>query len=279
MLAQPEFSPLAMRLPPDGFLSPLMDPWRQQTRQSAHAWFSLVEDLNRSAIAILPKLNPQTSSDREIGAAAMFGRALQSFEAVILLTERGMLADAGSIARNIVESAIYLGGLSMLDDFPRRMAASNNRHYFTMAESLAHQIETKGCDGETQDAIELRQLLEDVKTQGHMRKSINLRDLAIETEMDGLYDVVYRQLSGDAAHVSLASVERHVARGASGRIERLIFGPQRDGLESILSAATSALLGAMEVLHDVFPIHDIRQAIDEHNARHHSIGALRARRG
>src|SRR5690606_32278458 len=109
----------------------------QETRENAHDWFSLVEDLNRSAVATLARLAASSSSDRELAAAALFGRAVQSFEAAIILAERGMLADAGTIARNIVECAIYLAGLAQLEDFPQRLAADNNAHYAAMARALA----------------------------------------------------------------------------------------------------------------------------------------------
>jgi hypothetical protein len=49
-------------------------------------------------------------------AAAMFARALQTFEGAIILAERGMLADAGTLARSIVETiaAVLVAGLDFL---------------------------------------------------------------------------------------------------------------------------------------------------------------------
>ncbi|CAN7766006.1 DUF5677 domain-containing protein [Cupriavidus necator] len=259
---------------PDGFLSPNVDAWRQEVRENATEWFALAEDINRASVAILVTLAPSSGSDRELGAAAMFARALQSFEAVILLTERGMLADAGALARNIVESAIYLGGLAMIADFPQRMAASNNAHFASMAAALAAHLEDDMGDAEA--AADMRTLVDDVKAKGYVLKDIKLLQLAKEVGLDPLYQVVYRKLSGDSAHASLESMNRHLARNASGRIEKLKFSPQRDGLEHILSAAIAAFLGAMEVLYLIFPQDNIRLTVDVHNTRHHALSLPRA---
>ncbi len=199
----------------------------------------------------------------------MFARALQSFEAVILLTERGMLADAGALARNIVESAIYLGGLATIANFPQRMAASNNAHFASMARALATHLEDDMGDAEA--AADLRTLVDGVKAKGYDLTDIKLLQLAKEIGLDPLYQVVYRQLSGDSAHASLESMNRHLVRNASGRIEKLKFSPQRDGLEQILSAAITAFLAALEMLYVVFQQDEIRLAIDVHNTRHHEL--------
>jgi len=204
----------------------------------------------------------------------MFARALQSFEAVILLAERGMLADAGALARNIVESAIYLGGLVMIADFPQRMAASNNAHFASMAAALATHLEDDMGDAEA--AADMRTLVDDVKAKGYVLKDIKLLQLAKEVGLDPLYQVVYRKLSGDSAHASLESMNRHLVRNVSGRIEKLKFSPQRDGLEYILSAAITAFLGAMEVLYLIFPQDNIGLTVNVHNRRHHALSLPRA---
>jgi len=230
-----------MNLLPDGFLSSNLEIWRQEVRKSAADWFTLTEDINRASVDILTTLNPSSGSDRELGAAAMFARALQSFEAVILLTERGMLADAGALARNIVENTIFLGGLAMLADFPQRMADSNNKHFASMAAALATHLEDNA--GDLDAAEDMRFMLEDVKAKGYVLKDINLLQLAKEVGLDPLYQVVYRKLSGDSAHASLESMNRHLVRNASGRIEKLSFHLNEMALRIFCQLQSQLFLG------------------------------------
>lgn len=256
---------------PDGFLSPKFSDVRNEVRAFAPLWFELADEINRSAVALLPTLQPNKTSDPEIGGAALFARALQSFEATILLAERGMSADAGLTARSIVESAIYMGGLVLLEDFPERLKADNNAHYFKWAKALAEFHESNGDEEGAQNAGELRELLQTVTDQGHKHKSINMRELAKEVGLDPLYDVVFRKLSGESAHPSLQSIERHIRRAANGRIEGLAFKPQLDLLPSILSAAISAILGAVEIVAVLFKDKEVRAIFEQYNARHHAL--------
>ncbi|WP_199031336.1 DUF5677 domain-containing protein [Ralstonia sp. ASV6] len=160
-----------MNLLPDGFLSEdVLQPWIKGIRAATPEWFALVGDINRSAVHILTRLSPSRSSDREMVAAALFARAVQSFEASILLAERGMLADAGSLARNVVESTILLGGAAYVEGFPRQLASNNNAHYYGMAKAIAEQLEQWGDDDQVEDASSLRGLLSQVDEQGHRKR-------------------------------------------------------------------------------------------------------------
>lgn len=241
-------------------------------RASAPEWFGLVDSMNRSAVAILPTLEPQRSSSKEMIAAQLFARALQTFEATILLTERGMLADAGTLARSIVETTIYLGGVATKENFIVRMAADNNHHFHEMGVAIAEHLERDGGEGGKFEAEELRKALKAAKEGNFKFGDIKLRNLAKEVDMDPLYEVVYRQLSGDSAHPSIASCERHLVRDASKKVERLVFKPQRDGLERTLSSAIVPLRGAMEALSHVFSRPDIAATVDTYNAHHQRLG-------
>lgn len=84
-----------MNLIPDGFLSEAVDHWIVDAGASAPKWFSLVTDVNRDAVRVLTTLAPRRSCDRELIAAALFARAAQSFEASVILSERGMHLGCG----------------------------------------------------------------------------------------------------------------------------------------------------------------------------------------
>lgn len=218
-------------------------------------------------MAILATVQPEKSSAEQLMAAALFARATQSFQASILLTERGMLADARTLTRSVVETAIYLGGIALVDDFVGMMAASNNAHYYGMADGLAGHLE-QGDDADQEEAGGLRALLKSVKEGGHRIADIKLRKLARDVGMDPLYEVMYREISGNAAHPSISSAERHIVRNALGDIEKMRFKPEREGLEKTLSMAITAILGAIEPIGLIFDRDDVRSFVDSYNTRH-----------
>ncbi|MDO8070007.1 DUF5677 domain-containing protein [Janthinobacterium sp. SUN176] len=257
-------------LPKDGFLSTILDEWSAETKKSAQKWFSLINELNIAAVAVLPSLELQRSAQKEIVAAALYARALQTFEASVLLTGRGMLADSETLARSVAETAFFLGGLAVINNFLVRMAGANNSHFFKLGYASVELLkrENKSLNP---DAAELKQFLDEAKLQGYRENNINLNQLAKEVGMEALYDTVYRQLSGNAAHPSVASSERHIMRGIGGNVENLIFKPQRNGVEKALSVALFAFLSALEAIGVIFKRADIQTTVELYNIRHQAL--------
>lgn len=264
-----------MKMPAEGFLSPLVSDWRSVAHEAASERFALAYEINQACVAILSTLEPSFRSDRELIGAALFGRALQSFEATILLAERGMVADAGLVARSIVECAIFQAAVATIDDFPKRMAASNNAHFASMARSVADQLAAGVDKAEHDQSQDIRKLLEEIASTAVMPADIKLRQLARETGMERLYEIVYRKLSGEAAHPSLASIERHFRRDEQGLIAQLIFAPQVDGLSDLLGSAVTAGLANLQALAETFRRTDIADIYKTFNDRHRIIAMER----
>jgi hypothetical protein len=64
--------------------------------------------------------------------------------------------------------------------------------------------------------------------------------------MTDLYLTVYRKTSGDAAHVTLNALDRHVVSDASGNLVGFHFGPFPKDTVDTLSSAIAALYHATE---------------------------------
>lgn len=237
----------------DGFLSPQIEDWRLSSCASMREWVVLVARVNNTALEIIQRLAPEGTSRREMFGAALFARAVQSFEASVILAERGMLADARTLSRSVVETSFFLGGLARISDFHEQMAADSNKHYYGMADGLSRMLRESNGSEERKDAEALKDLLHDVKAKGYRTQQINMRELAKKVGMEKLYQVVYRQLSGDAAHPSITSIEKHFARN-DGAVEKLIFSPQRDGIEEALSVSIAAVMFAMEAVCEIFKL-------------------------
>jgi hypothetical protein len=73
-----------------GFLSPEIAAWIGKHRAENRAWFSLAMDLNSVAQQELLLLEIRLEDNKAVLAALLFVRGLSSFQAAILLAERGM---------------------------------------------------------------------------------------------------------------------------------------------------------------------------------------------
>ncbi len=69
-----------------GFLSPELADSNARIRSEFLPWFETAEQLNRLAMRVLPSLQPATTSNDGLVVALLFGRALTTFQGVLMTT-------------------------------------------------------------------------------------------------------------------------------------------------------------------------------------------------
>jgi hypothetical protein len=227
-----------------GFLSSDA-PWVQQNRQRHAPWFDLVAKLNRFAVSVL--LREVRRVPEELYVATLYARAVTMFEGAVLLAEIGMAAESRTLVRGCAETAIAIGCTRLDKTFLRRLDEDHDKHRVAMANDLLRLPEDDPNISPEQRA-DLSRLIAEVTAQyGHQRpKGINWADASNTAAMTDLYLTVYRRTSGDAAHVSLQSLDRHIASNDSGAIAGFQFRPFLEDTVDTLSSAIAALCHATE---------------------------------
>lgn len=241
-----------------GFWSRELDGWCDKKRVEHDLWYSLADDVNADAMKVLFLAAPNKSNTRELLAAVLYGRALQSVQAVILLSRRGLITDARALARGCLESAIVLGGLAHIENFEKELIDDHHRSRQRTANVL---LEAKPLNpGLTDEQREqLRKIFGSIATESQPGgpKSLVLEQVARRAGLESAYNMLYRPLSGDAAHPTIESLTRLVTSGADGEIEGIAFRPTDTDLENTLSAAITSIQIAMEALAQTFQRQDL----------------------
>ena len=244
-----------------GFLSRHeLDAWENNVRQAQPDWFSLVDDLNQEAMRICLTLQPPATNNRQLFAAAIYYRALQSFQGAVMLAARGMPADALTLVRSCAESAIALGGVAHDRKFLESLTDGHNKHIKASANGMlkSKTICPELTDGQKSQCQTVADQFKGDKLQG-----INWDTLATDVGMSDLYNTVYRSTSGDAAHATFLALNRHFRITAEGKFEKLVFHPDDRDVTQVLSMAVCSLLHAMEKLNQVV----IAGAVSEYTQR------------
>lgn len=240
----------------DGFLAEGMHSQIASFREQFQDWFALAHDVNRLALRWLHhSVAPNVKTFQEFMVAALMLRAIQSFQAAVILAERGIVADARSLARIVCETAIAVGVAAIDETFIDRMASAHQLHRLKVANATLNDREVgPSLTAETQQ--DLLALVEEVTQQYGKRgpASINWEAEANRANMSGLYLMVYRGTSGDAVHATALSMERHVVVGPDKEILHLLFGPEPKGLDEAVSASVTSMLHALSALSQHFPV-------------------------
>jgi hypothetical protein len=241
-----------------GFLSDDIKTWSDSLLREFSKEFAFSYQLNKAAMLLLQKTS--VTGSRQVASGAFLARGLQSYQAALLLLERGMLADARNVVRSIVETAVTIAGLAFLHDMPHRLAADNNKHYKALATIMLENPLFK-------DVMPgLRQLLSEAGTYMQKPVKLGLEQVANEVGLGRFYNLIYRPLSGDAAHATVDSMKRHI-ESVEGGGQKLIFKPQVFDLVPTLRFAASAIITCFEAAAESFGNNEMQTFADEWSVR------------
>lgn len=221
----------------DGFLSPAISTWVSKHRAEHATVFNLADRLSKLALRDLLAATP--ADDRvAITMVLLFARGVTTLQSALLLTERGLTADGRTLVRSLTETVIHFAAAKSDPAFVDRLIAQDKDHKTKVARRLiAFGSETSGLNLERVDR--LSEYLEARKSD--LGSPIDLSALAARHGLGGIYDTYYRGLSGDAAHPTVTSLNRHVQEDEDGNLAELRWGPDvPDVGDTILSACAIA---------------------------------------
>ena len=242
----------------DGFLAPEIDQVRIAVRSAPEykAWFAYVDDLNRLGFEMLRSHQVSLDDRRGLSISILFVRIHQSFQAAVLLIERGIVPDARTILRSAVESAIALIALAADESFVDRLVAADRKHKLTIARMCLEDPDYRATHSAEMIAQLERTVAEMEALKGELDKapaSIKWDQVAKRYCKD-LYNLLYRSLSADGTHTTPDTMNRYLETD-DVQITGLKLGPDASNLaemvDTILNACL-AFLWAAQAFADVF---------------------------
>ena len=223
-----------------GFLGDDLDPWRDTVRAEFPESFAIADRMNRIGMRMIHEFPEGEFPEARALAIAGFYRALQSFQAAILLAERGAMAEARAMARLCCEAVIVTGGLLKVDGTVEKLHEDHAKHHLSLANSMIemNQAANTGADLTQFTAEAARVMAEYPETP----KSLKLGSLSAQAGLGRLYELSYRLPSGDGAHVTLGALHRHLNKNEQAELVGMIFHPDKSDLRATLLAANAALI-------------------------------------
>jgi hypothetical protein len=264
-----------MTLAKQGFLSPDVEAFRTAVRTSPRyaVWFEFAEELIREGLDILANHEVRRGDNQQLLLSGLFVRAHQSFQAAVILAEKGIVADARGIVRSAVETAIASIALAADPSFIDQMIGADGKHKITLARALLTDPDYKDrySPGEIDKMEQTIKDLEAIdKSSPRAPKAINWKEVAHRHCKD-LYMALYRLLSSDGSHATIDVMDRYFEVDATGEITAIKLGPDFEGLDDTLNAACLAYLWAAIPFASHFEYQGFRGRLDEHVRRYRQL--------
>ncbi len=167
------------------------------------------------------------------------------------MAERGMIYEACTLTRGLLETLFVLCASADTPDFAEQYLESSE---LTKLDNLSRLLKA---------GPEIRKIVEETITKDEIdAKRMELRDkgirdykiaeIAEKANLVDFYRVNYSYFSLMAAHPTPDSLAKYMESGASGNIEGLLWGPDVEGIDRILSVVIESLIIAIGRTAEVF---------------------------
>lgn len=194
----------------EGFLSETLA-HRFSTDPDCAPWFALAGELNRVGLKrALMERDVDLDGTQPVTWICYF-RALSSFQGTVSLADRGLIVEARTLARSVGEAALHLIATKHDPAHAAALKADEIRSRKGRTKLLLKQPDWI----EPHHVKMLQSQLQLLNQQP--AAAINFEEIAKAANASILYHV-YRQLSSDAAHVSLESLHRYLGKEADGTV-------------------------------------------------------------
>ncbi|MDD7787802.1 DUF5677 domain-containing protein [Ralstonia pseudosolanacearum] len=259
-----------------GFLSDTLSNSIANIRRDFAPWFKAASAFNNLGMQVLPAVKADRANNQQLVAAVLFGRTLTSFQAAYLLAERGMLADARTIARAAAETAIILCALNRDAAVCDLLIQRHDFHHRRYINAWLNDPQAV-AEMSREDVARLNAVIDEIDRRNpsiaqKTSDPVNVWTLAQKAGVTPLYNVVYRGASGDAAHTSPDALNRHVKADAGGNILGLKVGPETGDLAATLFDVMSVLGHAVHAVLELFQLQEFRNDLDRCIASSKALG-------
>ena len=206
-------------------------------------WMSLADKMSDTFAKFrsveMPREPGKAVSDVYLLGFSLLARTSSNFNACKMLIRAALIVEARIMARSCIENGFYLVGLLKEgESFVQTMATAEVGSRAVRGQTLME----RGPDGLEDDVrTDLARYLKEMRTAWPKARSIEPRKLAPKGPLKDAY-VAYGQLSADAAHPSLSSLDRYVSR--RGGVATLTFVSTPTN-EELADTMTWACIGAL----------------------------------
>jgi hypothetical protein len=254
------------------FLDPSVGEYVRGVREAYAPCFALVERLNELANRSLFHASIDPADAQEFLLAALLPRALTTFQAAVILGERGLVQESQVALRTLLEVTFKARAIAR----DRKFAEDYIRADVVHRENFLKKFRRLTPTEERLATQESNQTLLDETSQ--RVKAEKIRDLTVEdyAKAAGLIDLYYSTYTilSQYAHVNVGTLDQTLDIDAEGNLIGMKYGFDDKELDHILLTAAEVLILILEATFSVIDVptgNEIRAIHDEFRMLHDKI--------
>jgi hypothetical protein len=233
-----------------GFLGKQIDGLMKPTIIRYQAYYNLIENLSKFANEIRYLMNVNSENGREILASLLFIKVSNTFQAIVLLSKKGLAVECAILTRSLLEVVFPLKILSLEENFAQEFALIDKVKQLKLMNVILKDKELfSSLISQSQITEEDRDKLKKEITINGIR-DFSVEELAKRANMYSFYQLAYRCLS-EEVHTTGRSLKSYVITDENGEIKMFENGPQVFDLHKF-NTASYCLLIAIDCINEIF---------------------------
>jgi Family of unknown function (DUF5677) len=245
----------------DGFLTDRRCTLESNIGRAHGRFFTRARQINRDCHELLFAAPIHNRDSQEILSATLFTRALEHYQATLILLSTGLVAPAKVTLRALLECVLTTRTVAADPDALRAFINDDllqRRKLIRRAQQHDHPNLQELRQALSSDVIEgLEQQIEDSGA-----KSLKTEELSKLADMHDWYTTNYALLS-KATHSNVRQLEAYLSLDESGEIRGFTYAPSIEEIPQLVLTAAHCILLAAEALAGTFEI-DFGDKISEH---------------
>jgi len=240
----------------DGYLSNQITYWIKKNRNQNSKWFNLCKEINRFSHTTMFKMIVHNKCKLELMVALLYIRSMSNFQGVIIMAERGMVNEAKTLLRCLMECGFAVVAIDKDKTIVDRLILDDRIQQLEKLKAIKRNIENGVPLPKDAFSIdEIKTLIRNVKSEIKKSniKKFTTRDLAKIAGLIKTYDSAYKVLSS-TIHVNVRDLEQYLELNEKGEIKQLLSGPDVKEIGMILLAASEIILTMLESISNIFSL-------------------------
>lgn len=247
----------------DGFLSENIDQIISKNRKKFSGWFDLCLEVNAFFHDLLSNLKIQDSDEKKMVGACLSLRASSTFQGIIILAERGMVAETRMLLRCLMELMFSICALTKNENFVKEFILEDQRGRLKIINKLKASskkiknwlkgFETESLEEKLKKEINKKQI-----------KHISTYEIAQKAGMTDHYNTAYSALSS-TIHPKIKDLEEYLLKNDNGEIVSFRWIPANDDTDTYLLTAIECTFFIFNSIYNLFNIKDYDNFVDLQN--------------
>ncbi len=236
-----------------GYLSVEIDEWIEKHRKKALPWFELCESINKFSHSIMFSIEVHNKYLPELIAASLYVRSMSCFQGVIIMAERGMINEAKSLLRCLLECMFTIVAIHKDENVAMQLVLGDLLQRKDYLKAYKRTKEGQITHESKPSLEDIERLMQDIENSIQKEKVIKLtkRDLAEKAGLATIYDTAYKLLSS-TIHANVRDLEQYLDLNKSNEVKKILWGPDVSEIDFVLFIAADSMLHILEVISKIF---------------------------